>query len=290
QTGHTPIPPVLRSGSSRGHLTRSDRSDIASYGYGLRIEHVPGMGDVIGHSGGYPGYGSHMRWHRQSGLGIVALANGRYATPGIPASKALDVLVHEAMSRRRAAGKTVRPWPETLYAVRRITEALSSTGDAMRRGDDIGEACRTALSSITDVFAMNIELDADLESRARGLSEMLGILCGPPSARVAGMLSTLHADTPAQATWIIPCERHPLECSITLTPLSPPGIQTLDFRVADEPATDDVTETRLTSIIDLSEGDAICAATEETAAASAGRTAPNDTDTGIITGTKDGGE
>lgn len=290
QTGHTPIPPILRTGSSRGHLTRSDRSDIASYGYGLRIEHVPGMGDVIGHSGGYPGYGSHMRWHRQSGLGIVALANGRYATPGIPASKALDVLVHEAMSRRRAAGKTVRPWPETLYAVRRITEALSSTGDAMRRGDDIGEACRTALSSITDVFAMNIELDADLESRARGLSEMLGILCGPPSARVAGMLSTLHADTPAQATWIIPCERHPLQCSITLTPLSPPGIQTLDFRVADEPATDDVTETRLTSIIDLSEGDAICAATEETAAASAGRTALNDTDTGIITGTKDGGE
>jgi hypothetical protein len=37
------------------------------------------LGRVVGHGGGYPGFGSHMRWHPASGLGVVALANARYA-------------------------------------------------------------------------------------------------------------------------------------------------------------------------------------------------------------------
>ena len=253
QTGHTPIPPVLRSGSSRGRLTRSDRTEISSYGYGLVVEHVPGMGDVIGHSGGYPGYGSHMRWHRRCGLGIVALANGRYATPGVPAAKALDVLIGEAMSRGLMAPTIVRPWAETLEAVRRICEALADAGDAIREEGDVRRVCLSTLTGLEDLFSMNVPLDSGIKYRAEELSVLLRVAGSPlrMPAGTAPMSLSLRADTPAQATWEIPCELHPLECSITLTPLEPPAVQTLDFRVADAPTTDDIRETRWGALVDL---------------------------------------
>src|SRR5690625_5270391 len=38
---------------------------ILGYGYGLVIEQFADLGEVISHSGGYPGYGSFMIWHRE---------------------------------------------------------------------------------------------------------------------------------------------------------------------------------------------------------------------------------
>ncbi len=50
------------------------------YGFGLRVGHHAHFGSVASHSGGLPGYGSHMRWwHDGSGLGLVALCNKTYA-------------------------------------------------------------------------------------------------------------------------------------------------------------------------------------------------------------------
>src|SRR5699024_10585454 len=65
--------PADQDGSSPG----VDR--IRGYGCGLVIEQFAGLGEVISHSGGYPGYGSFMLWHRDSGVGVVALANSKYA-------------------------------------------------------------------------------------------------------------------------------------------------------------------------------------------------------------------
>lgn len=68
---------------------------IRGYGFGLVIEQFPDLGEVISHSGGYPGYGSFMAWHRGSGVGIVALANSKYA-PAVPLGmQALRVLQRE---------------------------------------------------------------------------------------------------------------------------------------------------------------------------------------------------
>ena len=49
------------------------------YGYGLVVEHHPRFGPIVSHSGGYPGFSAHMRWHAASGLGVVALENATYA-------------------------------------------------------------------------------------------------------------------------------------------------------------------------------------------------------------------
>src|SRR5699024_2493554 len=52
--------PADQDGSSPGF----DR--IRGYGYGLVIEQFADLGEVISHSGGYPGYGSFMIRHRDS--------------------------------------------------------------------------------------------------------------------------------------------------------------------------------------------------------------------------------
>jgi CubicO group peptidase (beta-lactamase class C family) len=47
------------------------------YGYGLRASYI-GREWYVGHSGGLPGYGSHMSWSTTSGIGVIALGNVTY--------------------------------------------------------------------------------------------------------------------------------------------------------------------------------------------------------------------
>ncbi|MGZ8618946.1 MAG: serine hydrolase domain-containing protein, partial [Actinomycetota bacterium] len=59
------------------------------YGLGLFVTHDLRLGHVVGHSGGYPGFGSHMRWHPASGVGVIALGNRTYAPMSTYAAEAL---------------------------------------------------------------------------------------------------------------------------------------------------------------------------------------------------------
>ena len=63
------------------------------YGYGLFIADDLRLGRVVGHGGGYPGFGSNMMWHPASGIGVVAVANARYAPMYRPVMEALAGLV-----------------------------------------------------------------------------------------------------------------------------------------------------------------------------------------------------
>ena len=63
---------------------------------GLFVEEDPVFGTVVQHSGGYPGYGSQMRWHPPTGLGVVVLGNGTYAAAGQLAAKLLAELLRQA--------------------------------------------------------------------------------------------------------------------------------------------------------------------------------------------------
>ena len=256
QIGHTPIPTTLRSGSSRGRLTRSDTTHIESYGFGLVVEYSPRFGNIAHHSGGYPGYGSDMRWHLGSGIGIVVLANGRYATPSVVASRALDVLLSAsvptddndtrslpshatpAVVRPRSPGvaaRDVRLWPETVEAMRLVRKVVQYASDA--GGGDA--ACLQGLKKLDDMVSMNIPLDRSPHERAQRLAAVLSIT-GPVSAGMPAIAETT-AESPAQLSWTMPCERHPMRCAIRLDPLLPPRIQSLEFTVADKPATDDIT-------------------------------------------------
>src|SRR5690625_6581269 len=72
--------PADQDGSSPGF----DR--LRGYGYGLVIEQFADLGEVLSDSGGHPGYGSFMTWHRDPGVGVVALAGATYG-PVAPLSR-----------------------------------------------------------------------------------------------------------------------------------------------------------------------------------------------------------
>src|SRR5213078_4597591 len=82
---------------------------VFGYGFGLFVTLDVRRGRFVGHGGGYPGYGSHMRWHPASGIGVVALANGRYAAMQSPCRDALELLV----DRQAAPSRRPARWSET---------------------------------------------------------------------------------------------------------------------------------------------------------------------------------
>jgi D-alanyl-D-alanine-carboxypeptidase/D-alanyl-D-alanine-endopeptidase len=73
-----------------------------SYGFGLFVEDGPVFGTMVQHSGGYPGFGSQMRWHPATRTGVIVLGNGTYANVG---SLALAIL-SGVLTQLRAGGLT----------------------------------------------------------------------------------------------------------------------------------------------------------------------------------------
>jgi CubicO group peptidase (beta-lactamase class C family) len=99
-----------RDGGEAGPLCRASRREMQtpqdyvgvrkvrgrpvpiSYGYGLRVLDEPQLGRVVTHSGGFPGYGSNMRWLPGRRLGVIALANVTYAPMNHLTAHLLDLL------------------------------------------------------------------------------------------------------------------------------------------------------------------------------------------------------
>jgi CubicO group peptidase (beta-lactamase class C family) len=86
-----------RDGPDDGPLSRASRREMqtvqrwvgwrtirgvrapSGYGYGLRVQFEEQLGRMVTHSGGFPGYGSTMRWLPGRRVGVVALSNVTYA-------------------------------------------------------------------------------------------------------------------------------------------------------------------------------------------------------------------
>ena len=67
---------------------------LSAYGFGpVRARSIPAFGRIVSHSGGYPGFGSNMRWHPASGTGVIALGNGTYAAMTPLATQLLEAVL-----------------------------------------------------------------------------------------------------------------------------------------------------------------------------------------------------
>jgi CubicO group peptidase (beta-lactamase class C family) len=119
--------------------------EVMGYGYGLFIVDNARYGRIVSHSGGYPGFGSNMRWHPASGLGVIALTNHRYG-PATPLARdlLLALLAADAAPVRR-----VRAEARTETARTAVERLLASWHDDLAR----------------DLFAMNVELDEPVLDR-----------------------------------------------------------------------------------------------------------------------------
>ncbi len=186
------------------------RLTVASYGYGLVIDDDAELGRFVSHSGGYPGFGSHMRWHHGTGLGVVALANRTYAPMRNACATALESLVRPQPRRRTVA------WPVTEDAERVVELLLAQWDDAL--------ADRW--------FAHNMDLDLSRQRRREEfarLSDAHGVL----RRDTAG--GATH-DSPAHTQWWLVGDRGRVRVDLLLSPEPEPLIQAIQLLSVPEPA------------------------------------------------------
>ena len=171
------------------------------YGLGLTVEHGTRWGEVVGHSGGYPGFGSNMRWHPATGIGVVMLANSTYAGPAALAQSALDVLVDGA------AAPAPQPWPELAGHVAAARSLLAGWDDALADA----------------VFAPNMDLDVPRAERRELIFAAVARL-GPLDNSAA---SAERALGPAAAEFALHGRDGSLRVELRLSPEPAPRIQAL---------------------------------------------------------------
>ncbi|MGY5765745.1 serine hydrolase domain-containing protein [Brachybacterium sp. DNPG3] len=179
--------PALPAGED-GRSPGFDR--IRAYGMGLVVERHPDLGEVISHSGGYPGYGSFMVWHRDSGIGVVALANSKYAPVTALSMQALRILRDQAPGLLDA-----RP----VLADARTLQAAQAALDWLRTDDPAADA------ATADVwFADTMELDVSRPERRRRLATALASAGLDASALTALSPEDAEVLTPAHLRWTLP--------------------------------------------------------------------------------------
>ncbi|HEX5827058.1 MAG TPA: serine hydrolase domain-containing protein [Candidatus Limnocylindrales bacterium] len=216
--GH-PLRRASRREMQRAHLTwpmsqEAHAAHVApvaesgGYGFGLWATSVADVGTVVGHGGGYPGYGSKMTWHPASGLGVVALGNLRYAPLHDVVTDQLKALVRAelASGRRRA----LRPHD-------RLGPAVEAAERLLRGWDD----------GLADAwFAMNLDLDEPREARRAAVEAAVAAVGGPASL-AADPSRPVTATSPLHRGWWLRGERGWLDLEVLLSPESAPRIQTL---------------------------------------------------------------
>ena len=170
------------------------------YGYGLSLHHT-GQEWSIGHGGGLPGFGSHMRWRPRHDLGIVVLSNITYANVHTPAEQALAMLIEETNARAPTL-------PITSY----LATAQTGVERLIHRWDD---ALADAL------FADNFLLDLDRthwQRRFDQLREQHGKILASRK---------LEAENWLRGAWRVDAEHGWYTVWTSLSPTVPPRVQAL---------------------------------------------------------------
>jgi serine-type D-Ala-D-Ala carboxypeptidase/endopeptidase len=201
----------------------------ASYGFGLFVDEDPVHGRIAGHSGGYPGFGSNMRWHPGTGIGVIVLANSTYAAAPALATRLLDAVIGPAPpARALAGGRAIRrpaahpaapagPWPATLAAQREANKLLYHWNDA--RADRL--------------FSGNVGRDEPYPERQRRIGlvrERIGVF-GEDKKRPPEF------DSPAHCRWWLRGDRGTVQAEIRLTPERHPRVQSFTLAVPPAPGT-----------------------------------------------------
>jgi CubicO group peptidase (beta-lactamase class C family) len=218
QLGHVAI-----TDESSGTVAQFTGPSSISYGFGLFAEDDPAFGTIVQHSGGYPGYGSQMRWHPATGFGTVVLANSTYAHAGALAGELLSALLTAQAQQDRERGHYHlrgpfpggSPWPETLAARDRVNDLLADWKDDV--------AAR--------FFAPNVDLDRPLPQRQAEIAtlrERIGAFGADPGRPA-------EFESPAHCRWWLTGPRGTVAVQVKLAPLRDPLVQQLAIAVPPAP-------------------------------------------------------
>jgi CubicO group peptidase (beta-lactamase class C family) len=175
----------------------------SSYGYGLAVSRTCDFDHIVAHSGGLPGFGSHMRWLPQYGVGIFAMANLTYQSTAPAVAEAFGVL-------RKTGALQPRELPPT--------EILRSTGKAItslwQRWDD---------RAANDLAADNLFQDQPAEERRaeiERIQQQVGACSQSNEVRPENLL---------RGSFRLSCEQGFVDVTFTLAPTIPPKVQHLSF-------------------------------------------------------------
>ncbi|MBX3001627.1 MAG: beta-lactamase family protein [Caldilineaceae bacterium] len=198
QQNWRPMPPQIFVPA----LGAKPRLFAGGYGYGLFILHN-GEWESVGHGGGLPGFGSHMRWSPAHGVGVIALTNLTYGNVSSVCGEGLEMLIRTSEVKPRA-----RPVTPALEGARQgIIRLLEEWDDALA----------------DTLFAENFFLDQDREHWQQewaALRERHGVLAPEGSLEVENWL---------RGQWRMTGEQGWCQISFTLSPTVPPRIQEMEF-------------------------------------------------------------
>jgi CubicO group peptidase (beta-lactamase class C family) len=203
------------------------------YGYGLFVAEDTTWGRIVHHSGGYPGFGTNMRWHPATGTGAIALGNGTYAPMPALAARMLEAVLRQRQKVRVPLAPGQNPWPETLAAADAVDGLLRDWDD------DAADA----------LFAPNVPLDAPYPERRRSIAlvrERIGDFRTDPE-RAA------ESDTPAHRRWWLTGDAGTVQAQIQLSPQRPPRVQSLTIAVP--PAADSALRRAVSRVVMWINGD-----------------------------------
>ncbi|MEM8985251.1 MAG: serine hydrolase domain-containing protein [Pseudomonadota bacterium] len=177
------------------------------YGYamGLSVTKHCQLGLVVGHGGGFPGYGSYVLLAPEKGLAVFAFANNTYASVRGGVWEALSLLddAGAGLSAKKHA-------PDE-----RMLAAYSKLGDVYEIGDLEGAGL---------TFANNFFLDRSRErwkTQFASIKQSVGACPSRPAMRATGRLS-------GDFEWH--CANARIAGHIIMSPLDPVDIQELHIR------------------------------------------------------------
>lgn len=192
--------PILPTGLATG------QERTAGYGFGLFVEYDRRFGQFVSHSGGYPGFSSHMRWHLPTGLSVVVLENATYSGAMATAVELLDTALEKLIFELPPVGI----WPVTYDFAAKAESLLRNWSDKLA----------------TEIFSENVGLDIPFEERAASIATLIQEVGGLKEHN--GIVAE-KSDSPLNLVWKALGNTGELTCEIRLTPNFPPQIQT--FRV-----------------------------------------------------------
>jgi len=176
------------------------RLNTGGYGFGLRVWQTCTWPHVVAHSGGLPGFGSHMRWLPEQGVAIIAMGNLTYTSWGRVADEAIGML------ERTGALVTREPQPSPALIAAR---------------DDVMRLMEAWDDSVADrVAADTLYLDMPKERRRERLAALDAV-----HGACQAMPGRFDVENALRGSWLMACERGWLEVSITLAPTIPPKVQ-----------------------------------------------------------------
>ena len=179
------------------------------YGFGLVAQTDARHGLTVHHSGGYPGFSSHMRWNPAAGIGVVGFENATYSGVLKPVADALERLLD------RAAPPPSKPEPPEEIAMlgRRVAELVG-------RWDD---------SLAGSLFLENVAMDRTYAERAAELAELRAKVGTPDVARAEIRPADGHMFGSFAVR--VPCTTGVIVGVVGLGPPAPARIQSITFKI-----------------------------------------------------------